>query len=124
MKGQGRILLSSSDPLLVTGISSSFISQIKPRSQLVLPKSAGYATATVQEVISETELRIKGEFVVAGKDASTNVKASSKLLKDAGAGVEGWEYKVLPYVDQEETYGAVFQRLNEGGCIGIFPEGE
>lgn len=75
----------------------------------------------MHEVISDTELKLKGEFVVAGKDASTNVKASSKIR---GPSSEGWQYKILPYVDQEETYGAVFQRLNEGGCIGIFPEGE
>jgi glycerol-3-phosphate O-acyltransferase/dihydroxyacetone phosphate acyltransferase len=118
--GAGRILLSSTDPLIVTGLSTQFTSQVKPRSQLVLPKSGGYATATVHEVISDTELKLKGEFMVAGKDASTNVKASSKLRDQGG---EGWQYKVLPYVDQEDTYGAVFQRLNEGGCIGIFPEG-
>jgi glycerol-3-phosphate O-acyltransferase/dihydroxyacetone phosphate acyltransferase len=59
--------------------------------------------------------------MMAGKDANTNVKASAKLR---GQGAEGFQYKVLPHVDQEDTYGAVFQRLNEGGCIGIFPEGE
>jgi glycerol-3-phosphate O-acyltransferase/dihydroxyacetone phosphate acyltransferase len=36
---------------------------------------------------------------------------------------DGLEYKILPHVDQEDTYGAVFERLNQGGCIGVFPEG-
>jgi glycerol-3-phosphate O-acyltransferase/dihydroxyacetone phosphate acyltransferase len=35
----------------------------------------------------------------------------------------GLAYKVLPHVDQEDTYGAVFDALNKGGSIGIFPEG-
>ena len=33
------------------------------------------------------------------------------------------KYKVLPKIDQKEVFTNVFQRLNEGGCIGIFPEG-
>lgn len=119
--GSGKIQISETDPLLITGVSTQFTSQIKPRSQLVLPKAAGYASASVAEIISDTELKLKAEFVAAGKDANTNVKVSTKLRSDAP---DGWQYKVLPYVDQDETYGAVFQRLNEGGCIGIFPEGE
>jgi len=89
----------------------------------VLPKSAGYASSTVEEVVSDTELRLKGEFVVPSKDGSSNVKASGRVRSEA-ENKEGLEYKVLPHVDQEDTYGAVFQRLKEGGCIGIFPEGK
>ncbi|WVQ97401.1 hypothetical protein IAU59_004514 [Kwoniella sp. CBS 9459] len=120
--GKGRIVLSESDPLLVTGIDTAFTSQVKPRSQLVLPKSAGYASATVEEVISDTELRLKGEFVVPSKDGSANVKASTRVRSE-GESKDGLEYKVLPHVEQEDTYGAVFQRLKDGGAIGIFPEG-
>ncbi|OCF41807.1 glycerol-3-phosphate O-acyltransferase/dihydroxyacetone phosphate acyltransferase [Kwoniella heveanensis CBS 569] len=120
--GKGRIVLSDSDPLLVTGIDTAFTSQLQPRSQLVLPKSAGYASATVEEVISDTELRLKGEFVVPSKDGSANVKASTRVRSE-GESKDGLEYKVLPHVEQEDTYGAVFQRLKDGGAIGIFPEG-
>lgn len=120
--GSGRLILSDSDPLLVTGLNTNFTSETKPLSQLLLPKSAGYAAATISQVISDTEVRLKGEFVVPSKDGSTNVKASTRVRTEA-EGREGLEYKVLPYVDQEQTYGAVFQRLNEGGAIGIFPEG-
>jgi glycerol-3-phosphate O-acyltransferase/dihydroxyacetone phosphate acyltransferase len=35
----------------------------------------------------------------------------------------GLAYKTLPHVEQHDMYGAVFQRLNEGDAIGIFPEG-
>jgi glycerol-3-phosphate O-acyltransferase/dihydroxyacetone phosphate acyltransferase len=121
--GAGRIILSDSSPLIVTGIDTKFISQIKPKSQLVLPKSAGYASASIEEVISDTELRLKAEFVVPSKDGSTNIKASVRVRSEAES-KEGLEYRILPFVDQDETYGAVFQRLNEGGSIGIFPEGE
>ena len=120
--GAGRIVLSTDDPLLVTGLNTSFTTQVKPRCQLVLPKSAGYASAMIDHVESDTELRLKAEFVVPSKDGSSNVKAS-KRVQNEGESKEGLEYKILPYVDQEDTYGAVFQRLNEGGAIGVFPEG-
>jgi hypothetical protein len=45
-------------------------------------------------------------------------------VRTEGEVKEGLQYKILPHVDQDQTYGAVFQRLNEGGSIGIFPEGE
>ncbi|AAW42180.1 glycerol-3-phosphate O-acyltransferase, putative [Cryptococcus deneoformans JEC21] len=120
--GKGRIILSESDPLIVTGIGTSFIEQVKPRSQLMLPKSAGYASAPVAEVISDTEIRLKSEFVVPSKDGSANVKASHRVRNESEL-KEGLQFKVLPHVEQEDTYGACFQRLYEGGCIGVFPEG-
>ncbi|WWD17819.1 hypothetical protein CI109_102262 [Kwoniella shandongensis] len=120
--GKGRLILSESDPLIVKGINTAFTTQVKPRSQLVLPKYTGYASATIEEVISDTELRLKGEFVVPSKDGSANVKASTRVRTESQS-KDGVEYKVLPHVEQEQTYGAVYQRLKEGGCIGIFPEG-
>lgn len=109
--------------MIVTGINTQFKSQLEPRSQLVLPKSAGYASAVVAEVISDTEVKLKSEFVVPSKGGSTNVKASKRVQSEAEQ-KEGLEYKVLPHVEQEATYGAVFQRLKDSGCIGVFPEGE
>jgi glycerol-3-phosphate O-acyltransferase/dihydroxyacetone phosphate acyltransferase len=120
--GTGRIVLSVSDPLIVTGISTKFLAEVKPRCQLVLPKSAGYASAAVEKVISDTEIQLKSEFVVPGKDGSTNVKASNRVRTESES-KDGLEYKVLPHVDQEDTFGAVFERLYQGGCIGVFPEG-
>ena len=121
--GVGRIILSSESPTTLKGIDTKFTSQVKPKSTIMLPKFTGYATASVEEVISDTEIRLKAEFVVPSKEGSTDVKASGKIRIE-GESKEGLEYKVLPYVDQEETYGAVFRRLNEGGAIGVFPEGE
>lgn len=120
--GSGRIVLSDSDPLLLTGINTKFTSEVKPRSQILLPKSAGYASALVESIESDTEIRLKSEFMVPSKDGSSNVKASSRVRAE-GENKDGLEYKILPHVDQEQTYGAVYQRLNEGGAIGIFPEG-
>ncbi|ORX35994.1 putative glycerol-3-phosphate O-acyltransferase [Kockovaella imperatae] len=120
--GTGRIVLSSESLTVLKGVGSKFTVEVKPRCTIMLPKFTGYATASVEEVISDTEIRLKGEFVVPNKDGSADVKASGKI-RNLGESKEGLQYKVLPYVDQEETYGAVFKRLNEGGAIGIFPEG-
>ncbi|KAK1926771.1 hypothetical protein DB88DRAFT_180717 [Papiliotrema laurentii] len=120
--GTGRVVLSDSDPLLITGINTRFTHEVEPRSQIVLPKSAGYATAAVDQVISDTQLKLKAEFVVPSKTGDKNVKASGRVRTEAEI-KDGLEYKVLPHVEQEQTYGAVFQRLKDGGCIGIFPEG-
>jgi glycerol-3-phosphate O-acyltransferase/dihydroxyacetone phosphate acyltransferase len=38
-------------------------------------------------------------------------------------GINGFEYKKLPYIDQQETYCHVYDCLKDGGSIGIFPEG-
>ena len=120
--GSGRLHLSSEDALIVEGENTRFTKEIQPRSQLLLPKSVGYASATIDEIKSDTELRLKAEFVVPGKDGSMNVSASGRVRVEM-EGQDGLQYKVLPHVEQEATYGAVFQRLKEGGAIGIFPEG-
>jgi hypothetical protein len=36
---------------------------------------------------------------------------------------EGTPFKCLPRLDHGQVYKAVFETLNSGNCIGIFPEG-
>lgn len=38
-------------------------------------------------------------------------------------GTIGLDFKVLPYVDQQQMYRLVYDSLKHGGSIGIFPEG-
>lgn len=114
-------MLDETDGHIVRGEGTKF-TDIKPRSQLLLPKSAGFAQAPIEEIISDTELRLKSEFTVPSKDGNSNVKATTRV-RNYCTGKGGSEYKVLPHVDQEQTYGAVFDTLNKGNCIGIFPEG-
>jgi glycerol-3-phosphate O-acyltransferase / dihydroxyacetone phosphate acyltransferase len=85
----------------------------------MLGKSFNSATAEIVEVISDTEARLKKEF------GGESGKGTAKLLETLKEGnLQGVEYKVLPFVDQAVMYGAVYERLQQGGCIGIFPEGE
>ncbi|CEH17773.1 GLYCEROL-3-PHOSPHATE O-ACYLTRANSFERASE 1 [Ceraceosorus bombacis] len=125
--GKGTISAhSSGDATLIQGHGSEFTKQLKGKSQIMLPKSTNYATAEVVEVISDTELRIKKEFKEAKALESLRGKSMVKIGKGAKAREEeqqGCEYKCLPYVDQTQMYSSVYERLADGGSLGIFPEG-
>ena len=116
--GKGLIHLSDTDPCVVLGEGTNFLSQFSPKTQIMLPKNLNFAVAEVVEVISETELRIKKEF--GGENGKGTTRFREAVKESEGGGVT---YKALPFVDQQEMYGHVYQRLKEGGCIGIFPEG-
>ncbi|PWN49373.1 hypothetical protein IE53DRAFT_380607 [Violaceomyces palustris] len=114
--GQGTVSLKSTENgLILLGHGSLFKSQLVPKGQIMLPKSTGSATAEVVEVISDTEVKIKKEF----KDQ----RAIDALKGTTAEGSPGTKYQVLPFVDQTEMYASVYERLAEGGCLGIFPEG-
>ncbi|KAF9169922.1 hypothetical protein BGX21_009592 [Mortierella sp. AD011] len=108
--GSGTIKLLDrySDPLRITGNGTKFTKQLMVGDQISLPKDVG--SSVVVEIISDTELIIKKEF--------KELKAL-ELLTSA----EGSKYKCMPHMDQSSVYKTVFERLNSGHCVGIFPEG-
>ncbi|KAG8864956.1 hypothetical protein FRB96_003544 [Tulasnella sp. 330] len=121
--GTGRIALSVDDPCLVIGYGTSFTEQLKPKMQLMFPKSVGSPVAEVLEVISDTEIRVKKEFA-AGESGKKTAKITEKLNEvKSTSGIDGLDYKTMPYIDQGTMYGEVYRRLTEGGAIAIFPEG-
>jgi glycerol-3-phosphate O-acyltransferase/dihydroxyacetone phosphate acyltransferase len=115
------VYLSSDDPCLVLGDGTKFETQFSPKMQIMLPKSLNSLAAEVVEVISDTELRIKKEF--GGESGRGTIRIREKLAEGREDGKNGLEFKVLPFIDQQEMYRGVYKRLKEGGCIGIFPEG-
>ncbi|KAJ1726862.1 Glycerol-3-phosphate/dihydroxyacetone phosphate acyltransferase [Coemansia biformis] len=108
--GSGHIHLEDrySEPTLVSGIGTRFTQELEPGMKIALPRSAGMAKVT--EVLSDTQLHIAREI----KDLQ-----AMELLTQPG----GTKYKAVPHVDQDDMYRAVYSRLNNGECIGIFPEG-
>lgn len=108
--GQGRIQLLNrkTDPLRLTGIDTQFLTQLKPRDSIMLPKGCG--VSEVFQVVSDTEIIIKKEF--------KELRALELLT-----GNDGCEYKIMPHVEQESVYKCVHDELNNGRCITIFPEG-
>ncbi|TFY74185.1 hypothetical protein EWM64_g9828, partial [Hericium alpestre] len=119
--GTGRVWLSEDDPCLVLGDGTKFTQEFTPKMQVMLSKAVGSVVAEVVEVLSDTELRIKKEFGGDSGKGTSRIREKYAELKEQG--VEGLDFKRLPFVDQQEMYRHVYQRLTEGGCIGIFPEG-
>lgn len=121
MTAPGRVWLSPDDPCLILGDGTRFLSDFSPRMQIMLPKSLNSLVAEVSEVVSDTELKIKREFGGDSGKGTTRVRERVSELQQQG--VKGLEFKKLPFVDQQEMYRYVYKCLNEGGSIGIFPEG-
>ncbi|KAJ7604047.1 hypothetical protein DFH06DRAFT_1003045 [Mycena polygramma] len=113
--GTGRVRLSPDDPCTVIGEGTKFLTEFKPRMQIMLPKSLASPAAEILEVISDTELKIKKEFSADGTKCTEKVKEAM--------GTEGLEFRKLPFIDQQDMYRHVYDALNRGGSIGIFPEG-
>ncbi|KAJ2648851.1 Glycerol-3-phosphate/dihydroxyacetone phosphate acyltransferase [Coemansia sp. RSA 1250] len=109
-RGSGRIQLEDrvEAPLVVTGIGTRFLEEVEPGMKVVLPGGAGQAR--VASVESDTQLTLAAEM---------RELAALELLTKA----EGTEFKIVPPVNQDDMYHAVYDRLNRGECIGIFPEG-
>ncbi|PPR03776.1 hypothetical protein CVT24_007494 [Panaeolus cyanescens] len=119
--GLGRVRLSPDDPCIVIGEGTKFLTEFAPRMQILLPKSVNSAVAEVSEVISDTQLRVKREF--GGESGKTTARIREKQADLEAEGVNGLEYKKLPFVDQQDMYRHVYDCLTKGGSIGIFPEG-
>jgi len=96
-----------SQPLQITGIGTK-LTELKPGMSIVLPHDAG--SAEIASIESDTALTLKREF--------RGLKAL-ELLEVPG----GTPFKAAPKVDQSWVYEKVFERIEEGGCIGIYPEG-
>jgi glycerol-3-phosphate O-acyltransferase / dihydroxyacetone phosphate acyltransferase len=89
--------------------------------QIMLPKSVGSPVAEVTQVISDTELKVKREFGGETSKVTSRIREKTDELRTQG--VNGMDFKRLPFVDQQEAFRLVYQRLTEGKYIGIFPEG-
>ncbi|KAK7014890.1 hypothetical protein R3P38DRAFT_2998217 [Favolaschia claudopus] len=117
--GTGSIRLSSEDPCIVLGSGTKFTSEFTPRMQIMLSKSMNSLVAEVVEIVSDTEIKIKKEF--GGEKGTQRIREKAKELQEAGQ--HGLDFKKLPFLDQQEMYQHVYNSLNQGGSIGIFPEG-
>ncbi|KAK3110819.1 Glycerol-3-phosphate/dihydroxyacetone phosphate acyltransferase [Teratosphaeriaceae sp. CCFEE 6253] len=127
---KGRIYLPDpeGDPLLVRGVGTAFEDGkvYMPGGLLVLPSVENVsADAEIKAVISATEIRLKKPFKgdVALRQLTGRDVSHDGALEKPGADFEGSKFSVAPHMDQSKVYEAVFQRIREGGCIGIFPEG-
>ena len=130
--GTGKIYLpdATNDPTLVRGVGTQFEKECQIGGLLVLPTVNGVAANTeILEIHGNEEIKLKKEF----KSDTAIEQLTGKTKVDGGEKVEtsdvekqefqGTSYKTAPKVDQSLVYDAVFERLQSGGCVGIFPEG-
>jgi glycerol-3-phosphate O-acyltransferase/dihydroxyacetone phosphate acyltransferase len=127
----GKIYLPDPDnnPLLIRGDGTNFETKdFQIGGQLVLPTvNKAAAAAEILEIVSPTEIRLRKPF--SGQIAINQLTGRARVLADGQKEenlpkeFSGTPFKVTPKIDQSRVYNAVFQRLNDGGCVGIFPEG-
>lgn len=122
--GTGRIFLSpqESDPCIIYGNQTHFTKELSPRKQIMLPRHLGSATVEVVEVMGDDRLRVKKPLPTKAFEALRE-EGSKFEEKAVELNLIGFAFKVLPYVDQTQMYGKVYEKLKNGGCLGIFPEG-
>ncbi|KAK4154975.1 hypothetical protein C8A00DRAFT_32245 [Chaetomidium leptoderma] len=121
------------DPTLVRGIGTDFEAEAQVGGMLFLPSTKGHSGASVDvaQIIGPEEIRIKRAFkgkisvaqLTGRDDIDSNGDLTNKKVNGPKPGYEGTKFKLAPYIDQREVYQAVFNRLQSGGCVGIFPEG-
>ncbi|KAJ5091474.1 acyltransferase [Penicillium alfredii] len=97
------------DPALIHGVGTDFSqSEFMPSGSLTVKGPDGPESASIEEIIGPTTLRLKKPF-------------DSPVSDDPGR--KGTIFKIAPHVDQGQMFDAVYKELSQGGCIGVFPEG-
>jgi len=113
--GQGTIAVEVGSHT-VQGHGSRFTATMKPGCLLVIDSGPEKGcTSRVATVESDTLMTLKRPL----QWPRTATHHSGALLERLNAS----SYKIHPLLDQSAVFDAVYNRLNEGHVVGIFPEG-
>ncbi|KAF2220462.1 hypothetical protein BDZ85DRAFT_241111 [Elsinoe ampelina] len=111
------------DATLVKGRGVDFtLQEYMVGGLLVLPSvNNEAANAEIKEILGRDEIRLKKPF----KGPVAYKQLTGREAQEGGkvTNYEGTKFSVAPHVDQSAVYDAVFTKLQQNGCIGIFPEG-
>lgn len=116
--GPGQIYLPDpeSDATLVRGRDTDFTNSalFMTGGAVILPRVGDETPEqqSIAEILGPNELRLRSPFKQFKQDHPLHDGVRS-----------GTSYKVAPHIDQTQMFNAVYERLESGGCIGIFPEG-
>lgn len=94
-------------------------------------KNTNGASVDIAQIVGPEEIRLKRPFkgklalkqLTGRDDIDENGNFTNKDVAGPASGYQGTKYKLAPHTDQTKVYEAVFARLRNGGCVGIFPEG-
>lgn len=103
------------DNVDVIGEGTKFTEEAEPKGLLGLPNSLG--NAQIDQVVSDTRIVLKKPFKVNFAKPTERDKRIIDLLTN------GTNYKTAPHVDNHQVFDNVFNHLNKGRVMGIFPEG-
>lgn len=127
----GRIYLPDpdNDPTLVRGDGTNFEhAEFQIGGLLVLPTvKQSAANGEILEILGPEEIRIKKPF--SGSTAINQLTGRERVIPDGNTEEDvptefnGTPFQVAPKIDQTGVYESVFTTLENGGCVGIFPEG-
>ncbi|EMC98239.1 hypothetical protein BAUCODRAFT_32226 [Baudoinia panamericana UAMH 10762] len=128
---EGKIYLPDpeGDPTLLKGNGTDFTNEkvFMPGGLLVLPSVDNTAASTeIKEILGPTELRLKKAFKgdVAYKQLTGRpLDQANGQTEKVTEKFEGISFQVAPHVNQSKVYEKVFDEIEQGGCVGIFPEG-
>ena len=57
VNGSGKARLHPTDHLVLLGTGTKFLTQVKPKSTIMFGKPLGFASAEIEEVVSDTEIK-------------------------------------------------------------------
>lgn len=116
-KGTIRIenFAKENDNLIVIGEGTEFTKHASPKGIIGLTKFLG--NAKIDHVESDTKIVLLSPFKVNFDNPNEKEKELLEGLRD------GHPYVLAPHVDNSQVFQNVFDHLNGGGTLGIFPEG-
>jgi glycerol-3-phosphate O-acyltransferase/dihydroxyacetone phosphate acyltransferase len=123
--GRGAVFLPEpcTDPKFLRGIGTDFTaSDFETGGSLYLPTINGEShKLDISQIYGPDAIILK--TAPSSSDTFFQLTGKRDLTEETPPEFRGSEFKVAPRVDQTRVYSAVFERLQTGGCIGIFPEG-
>jgi glycerol-3-phosphate O-acyltransferase/dihydroxyacetone phosphate acyltransferase len=125
--GKGTIFLPEpkSNPRLLKGIGTDFTSSdYGVGFSLYLPLINGEAhKLDISEIQGPEAIILKAAPISTDIFFQLTGSRDRDLVEKTAPGFRGSKFKVAPRVDQTQMYQTVFNSLQTGGCVGIFPEG-
>ncbi|KAK6461831.1 Sct2 glycerol-3-phosphate acyltransferase [Scheffersomyces coipomensis] len=109
---QGEIKVDPNDNTKIIGVNTKFTIDCMERGLIGLPESLG--NVTVKSIEDDTHLTLKKPFE--SPRSSIQIRINTKLEN-------GTKFKVAPHIDNSIVFRHVFDHLNSGKVLGIFPEG-
>ncbi|KAK6201015.1 Sct2 glycerol-3-phosphate acyltransferase [Scheffersomyces amazonensis] len=108
----GKIRVNPDNEIEVIGEGTKFTTECMEKGLVGLPEYLG--NVQILSIQDDTHLILKKKFESARPENQARI---DKLLR------EGTKYKVAPHIDNSVVFKHVFNHLNSGRVLGIFPEG-